>query len=570
MDDGSRCLLDVIDDPQLLQSFLENTNGAIERLEGGVIDNSSHKTLAAVKQMEANNTAAVAAITSLVTDSKQVDHVTSSGGNNSPLLSVNKAAPNQLIMDDKQMINMVSSSVGFIPISAFSSAVTAQSISIAQPSLTTLTSSAAFGQMRAPAPPWPPTSFQISGPRNPVTVQLPQQLIVAGAPTAPGLQQLLLTAPRHGAPPTQLGGGIQPGQLVQIIQTPNGTQILPANPSPAIQPIVTSNSTTKSSSNALTSRSNKQILPKPPGSGVSATNSVTTNSANKCGQMAQQNTLKMINGLTPNVSQTSGATPPTTQQILLGPGGQPAGVLSAGPNGTFILNPMISGIGSQPILIQQNMANVPNSVQLTLRPSSQPSSVMAMSNGLTCATTDQHNGLLNSVAKQTPSQSPQPQTFVIPNHSTAVSSATSGVVMTSAGRPGTNIILTRPPSFGAPHQSTPTVPTGQQFLQIQTPNGPILVPIPVQPHIIPQPQVSSASVNTQPTHGIQLGNTMIPIGPSHLTANLNSGLQAGAHPALHALLTHADNQNTQTVLQTSVPSVHTFNTVFLTSVVITK
>ena len=62
-------------------------------------------------------------------------------------------------------------------------------------------------------------------------------------------------------------------------------------------------------------------------------------------------------------------------------------------------------------------------------------------------------GLLNaltgqtpSVAKQTPSQSPQ--TFVIPNHSTTVSSATSGVVVTNAVIPGTNIILSRPHSFG--------------------------------------------------------------------------------------------------------------------------
>lgn len=567
MDDGSRCLLDVIDDPQLLQSFLENTN--IERLEAGVtnIDSPSHKTLAAVKQMEANS-ATLAAIT-LVAESKQVDQVTSSGGNSSPLLSMNKAT-NQVIFDDKQMINMVSSSVGLIPISAFSSAVTAQSISIAQPSLTTLTTSGV--PLRAPAPPWPPTSFQFTGSRNPVTVQLPQQLIVptgAMPMTAPGLQQLLLTTPRPGAPQPHLAGGIQPGQLVQIIQTPNGTQILPTNPSPAVQPIVSSNATAKSSSAPLTSRSNKQILPKPPGSGVSTTNAVTTNSANKCGQIAQQNSLKVINSLTPNVTQTGTTSAPTTQQILLGPGGQPAGVLAAGPNGTFVLNPF-AGIGSQQILIQPNLANVPNSVQLTLRPPSHGSSMVAMSNGLTTSnitssiTTDQNNGLLNaltaqtpSVAKQTPSQSPQPQTFVIPN-STAVSSASPGVVMTNAGRAASNIIFTRPPSLiGAHHQSPPTVPTGQQFLQIQTPNGPVLVQIPAQPQIIPQPQASNATVNTQPTHGIQLGNTMIPFGPSHLT---------GAHPALHALLTHTDSSNGQAMLQTSVATNQaTSNTVIFTS-----
>ena len=127
--------------------------------------------------------------------------------------------------------------------------------------------------------------------------------------------------------------------------------------------------------------------------------------------MAQQNTLKMINGLTPNVNQTSRAT----------------SVESAGV--------------SQPIL-----ANVANSVQLAVI-------AEVFSDGLTCATTDPNNGLLNaltgqtpSVAKQTPSQSSQ--TFVIPNPSTAVSSATSGVVVTNAVRPETNIILTRPHSFG--------------------------------------------------------------------------------------------------------------------------
>ena len=590
MDDGGRCLLDVIDDPQLLQSFLENTNGAIERLEGGVnpnVDNPSLKTLATVKPIDSTTTAAKVAVnipsmTSLVSESKQTieQQLTTAYGTNTPsLITLNKQTSGQLIFDEKQMLNMVSSSVGLIPFSALSSAGTA-SISIAQPALTTMTSTTPIGQMtssiplRAPGPTWAPTSFQITGPRagGAMTVlpQQLQQLIVqpTGMPMggAPGLQQLLLTAPRPGGPhASQLPGGIQPGQLVQIIQTPSGPQILQTNPSAALQTIVSSGTTTKTSSTTSSSRSNKQILPKPPGSGVSVSNTVTTNSANKCGQqMTQQNTLKVINSLPPNMTQipTSGSSGPT-QQILIGPGGQQ---MISGPQGTFLLNHMIPGLGSQPILIQQNIGNVPNSVQLTLRPQSHSSPMVAMSNGLNGGN-DQNAGLINAltgqsnnISKQTPSQSPQPQTFVIPNHSTSVSTSSSGVVMTSAGRPTPNIIFTRPPSFyGASHQSTPTVPTGQQFLQLQTPNGPILVALPNQAQLL-QHQQSNA---TQPTHGIQLGNTMFPIGAPQMTNNLNTSLQASAHPALHALLT--DNASGQTVIQTSHPSVQTSNTVIFTS-----
>ena len=589
MDDGGRCLLDVIDDPQLLQSFLENTNGAIERLESGVnanVDNSSHKTLATIKPIDSTNTATkvtvIPSMTSLVSESKQtVDQLTYA--NNSQLLTLNKQTSGQLIFDEKQMLNMVSSSVGLIPFSALSSAGTV-SMSIAQPALTTLTSTSPIGQitstvpMRASGPSWPPTSFQIANPRGggAMTV-LPQQLLLQPGLQmggGPGLQQLLLTAPRQGGAHTQhLGGGIQPGQLVQIIQTPSGPQILQTNPSAALQTIVSSGTTTKTSTTSSSSRSNKQILPKPPGSAVSTSNAVTTNTANKCGQqLTQQNTLKVINSLPQNMSQipTSGSSAPT-QQILIGPGGQPAGVL--GPQGTILLNHMIPGLGSQPIFFQQNIGNVPNSVQLTLRPQSHGSPVVAMSNGLTGANIaggDQNAGLINALtaqsannmAKQTPSQSPQPQTFVIPNNSTSVSSASSGVVMTNAGRPTPNIIFTRPPSFGAPHQSTPTVPTGQQFLQLMTPNGPVLVALPTQTQLLSQQHMSNP---TQPTHGIQLGNNMFPIGAQQLTNNLNTSLQASAHPALHALLTHNDNTNGQTVIQTSVPSVNTSNTVIFTS-----
>ena len=588
MDDGGRCLLDVIDDPKLLQSFLENTNGAIERLtEGGVnpnADNPSHKTLATVKPIDTTTTAAkvaanISSMTSLVSDSKATDHLTAFGANNPTLLTVNKQSSGQFVIDDKQMLNMVSSSVGLIPLSALTSS--AQSISIAQPSLTTLTSSTQLGQItssvpfRGPAPSWPPTSFQISGPRNggAVTLQLPQQLIVpAGAMPmgAHGLQQLLLTAPRPGGPTPQMTGGIQPGQLVQIIQTPSGPQILPTNPSAALQTIVSTSGATKTSSTSISSRSNKQILPKPPGSGVSVSNAVPTNTVNKSGQqLGQQNTLKVINSLPPNMAQlpTSGATAPTTQQILIGPNGQPAGMV--GPQGTILFNHMIPGIGSQPFVIQQNIGGVPSSVQLTLRPQSHSSPVVAMSNGLTTSnisSADQNAGLINALtgqstqnmSRQTPSQSPQPQTFVIPNHSTSVTNSSQGVVMTSAGRPTPNIIFTRPPSLLGPHQSPPTVPSGQQFLQLQTPNGPILVALP------PQNQFLSHT-SGQPTHSFQLGNTMIPIGPQ-LTNNLNTGLQTGAHPALQALLqTHTDNTSGQTVIQTSVPSVNTSNTVIFTS-----
>ncbi|CAG2105226.1 unnamed protein product [Medioppia subpectinata] len=584
MDDVGRCLLDVIDDPQLLQSFLENTNGAIgrENLHNSLHNNPNHKSIASVKPIDPKLAANISIATQF-SDTKQVDHVTSSGGNRSPLQSINKPTSGQLVIDEKQTINMVSSSVGLIPVSALSNAVTATSLSIAQPTLTAYTTTASVGQMsttmRTSAQGWPPTQFQLANPRGggALTVQMPQQFLLppgAMQMTGPGgIQQLVLTRP--GVPHGGIPPGIQPGQLVQIIQTPSGPQILPTNPTATVQSIVSTSVTTKSSSTTSSSRSNKQILPKPPGSSVSATNAVTTNSNNKCQQMTQQNTLKVINSL-PNAPQfasaqipTSGAAGHQTQQILIGPGGHP---VISGPQGTFLLNHMIPGIGGQPILINGNLGNgIPNSFQLTLRPNtSHGSSMMTMSNGLTAplmSASENNTNILNAlnanVAKQTPTQSPQPQTFVIPNHSTAVSSAAPGMVVTNAGRPAPNIIFTRPQMMGAPQSQ----PQGQQFLQLQTPNGPILVALQTQPQLIPQQQASAS----QPTHGIQLGNHMIPIGAQHMSSqlapNLNASIQtAAAHPALHALLTHTDNTSGQTVIQTSVPSVVTSNThVILTS-----
>ncbi|XP_054161550.1 mucin-2-like [Oppia nitens] len=591
MDDGGRCLLDVIDDPKLLQSFLENTNGAIERLETGVnVNQSGDKTLNSIKQPIDSKILSNISMSAINSDiSKNSDYVTSSGGNGLSLTSINnnrKIISGQTMIDEKPTINMVSSSVGYIPISSFSSAVTAASLSIA-PSMTTMTNTVGHLTSTLPLRTSTPNimpSFQIAGPRNggPLTVQYPQQLIVqAGAvqmTQTPGLQQMFLTTPRSGAPHPALPPGIQPGQLVQIIHTPNGPQILPTNPTATVQSIVSTNSTTKLSTTSSSSRSNKQILPKPPGSTVSANNTVPTNSVNKCQQITQQNTLKVINSLPTNATQftsttipTSGTMGPQTQQILIGPGGQP---VIAGPNGTFLLNHMFQpNIGSQPFLIQ-GVPNVPNSVQLTLRPPNNPS-VMTVNNGLTApniSVSESNAGILNmftgqttNMSKQATTQSPQPQTIVIPNNSTSVTSAAPGMVMSNANRSAPNIIFTRqqPSIIGTPHH---TQHTGQQFLQLQTPNGPVLVAIQTQPQLLTQAQTQPTS---QPTHGLQFGNTMIPINAphlsSHLTPNLTTSMQTAAHPALHALLTQTDNTSGQTVIQTSVPSVATSNTVILTS-----
>ena len=577
MDDGSRCLADVINDPKLLQSFLENDNGP-----NGTVDAANKAVLVASKIALSNDGTANGKITS-IKDSRQVNDVTSSRENISPTSTIRPPSiGGQLLMDDKSTVNIVSSSVGLIPLSNIQTAAV-NSISLSQPAtVTTYTSTTTPLRTTSPAVSWP-SSFQISTSRTgigPMTMQLPQQLIVPTgalplAQTTGGLQQIVLT-PRSGAPQgaAQLPPGIQPGQLVQIIHTPSGTQMIPATAAPTIQvPTTTSTNSIKSSSNINSSRSNKQILPKPPGSMNNNSNNVQSS---KNGQLQQGNTIKVINNLqqtnnaaqfaTNNLASSTSGNP--SQQIIINSGGQQPGVIAASPQG-FLLNHIIPGLGPQPILIQGNIGNVPGSVQLTLRP--QPQTSMVSVSGASLSSDVQNSALLTALAAGTQAQvkptqaltNSQPHTIVIPNHASVNNSSQgmviptgqSGMMMTTGPRGTPNIILTRPPLLNSPQ--TQQITSGQQLLQIQTPNGPVFVAL--------QAPLQNQQINVAPTHTstvqnqnqaqsqIQLSNTMIPIN--------TQTMQSNAHPALQALLSQHNDSNGQTIIQTAVNSVPTSNTV---------
>src|SRR5699024_8144145 len=137
-----------------------------------------------------------------------------------------------------------------------------------------------------------------------------------------------------------------------------------------------------------------------------------------------------------------------------------------GPQGTFLLNNVLPNIGSQPFLIQGNM---PNSVQIAIRPQAP---LYVNNNSLSSDQANLSIALSNNaqVATSKPQTQPsQPQTFVLSNTNSTPVSSSSSLLMTPSIRPNAPNFFIRPQFIGAQQ------PTQPQLLQIQTPNGPILV-----------------------------------------------------------------------------------------------
>lgn len=491
MEDGGRRLLDVINDSQLLQSFLDSSNVAnfkndstfTSKIIANNVKDSSTKS-----EIKAKKSVVVATKSSPSVSNVHCKKISKNDNKVNTLQS-------GLIMDKTQAININPSPVGMIPLSLaqLSTGVhsNSQSVSLAQPLTTTLTGTG--NQIRAPGQTiYPHTQIQLA-PR-PMTV-LPQQLIMPGMQMTPSnnIPQFVF-ASRPSTP----ASAIQQGPLIQIIQTSQGTQIVPTNPS-SIQQIVTSSPSTVKVTNS--NRLNKQILPKPLGSLASVSSSQPT--ANTSKTTTSQANIKLISSIQQPTASfgtplNTSANLNTTPQILLGSGGQHAGII-AGPHGTYVLNNIIPGLGSQPLLFPGNVQNSP--VQIAIR----PQAPLFVNNNLS---TDSSNiSFAFSSNPQVSTSKPQPtqppQTFVLSNQNPSVSNA-NGLIMAPNVRDNGQNIFFRQNLFGAPQVQS----NQPQFLQVQTPNGPVLVAVNSNPQIQAQTIINpQSSSNVQPST-IRIGNTL--------------------------------------------------------------
>jgi len=287
---------------------------------------------------------------------------------------------------------------------------------------------------------------------------------------APG--QVVLTRP--GAPTLPQ----QPQQYVQIIQTPSGPQLIQM-PVQQIQqqpqqviPIQTNVSGGKPVGQQQQQRGGgtKQILPKP----SSGSNSSTTTAISQP-QPAQQ----FIRPVQPQ--QTQGT------QLIIGQNSQGASLIQ-GPNGTLLLNPaaLQGHLAGQPLLFQTSGTGGGGGggpVQLTLR--TQGPVVGQSQSQNVVASSSNNTPLINALTSSASSAS---RTIVSPSQP-------------RVGQP--NMIFSPRPSIQAPQP---------QFLQIQTPNGPMLVAIqqqnpgiaqnPIQPIMIPN-SMGQQVIFSQPQQQIQ-------------------------------------------------------------------
>lgn len=538
MDDGGRCVL--INDSQLLQSIFGSSNSttvnatAKKDAQVAFVNMQKMETPTAKKEVKAKKSTVVA-----TKSSPGSNLVTPVDLNGKPTAATVNTLPIGLQQGQMQSqpLTLVPNSMGLMSLTG-TLPVNAQSVSMHQQHQTlTLTSSTAMNPasnsstMRASTPTiMPQTQFQL-GPR-PMTVQLPQQLLMPGMQMGqPGLSQFVLTSRNPNS-----SSSMQPGQVLQFIQTSQGTQIVKSNPPTSIQQIAsTATTTTNSKSTGSNSRSNKQILPKPQSSSGStaSTPSKNTNlqSNNKNTKLMQQQTsTPTFNTQTLNANSGFG-----THQFVLGSGQQHANIIT-GPQGTFLLN---NNFGSQPFFIQGN--GLQNPVQLSIRPQAP---LFVNNNSLAGDSSNLSISLANNaqLANNKPvMQTNQQQTFLF-NANPSAAGASGNLIMAPNFRPGTPNIFIRPPFATVPQQ-----PPQQQFLQIQTANGPVLVALPPQSQL-PQQQTilqqPPAQANVHP-QTIQVGNTIYQLAANPPSLNL----QSGAHP-LQTILTHPQ-QDTSTIANQS-------------------
>lgn len=240
-----------------------------------------------------------------------------------------------------------------------------------------------------------------------------------------------------------------------------------------------------------------------------------------------------------------GIQPNATGQLVVGQG--QSGVFS-GPQGTILLNQIIPGVGQSPILIQGNLSNLTNmqGLQLTLRP---PSSA---SPGQSLNTSNQNNATiiaaLQNTSQHTPlfapakSQLHGQQTIVIPNNLAHHGLQSQNINLTSA-IPNSGIMSTSSQGQNFLRSNIILSPRlvgpnqGLQLQQIQTPQGPIFACIPSQTIAVPHLPVAPTLPNAA-IGNAQLAPVTLPMhGVMTAGQGVISGLSLQSHAAPSALQT---------------------------------
>ncbi|KAH9423259.1 hypothetical protein DERP_003537 [Dermatophagoides pteronyssinus] len=465
--------------------------------------------------------------------------------------------------------------------------------------------------------------FQL-GPR-PMTV-LPQPFILPGGLQlatngSNNQQQFVFARPSLTHQQHQTTGP----QLLQIIQTSQGPQLIAQAPSAPIQTIATSNhiqtinvqqqqqqtSTvlTPTTSAAIITKnskgSNKQILPKP----NSAKNSKTNHQQNHQNQNNNSQNIKFIQ--TPTVGGTTNPFSTSTNQnatqfIIGGGGGVSGGIhqnhqpqLIAGPNGTFFLsnNNILHTNTGQTQFSQQPQFLLQNQQLLAIRPSGTGSlagqTFLVNPNALTTAannlnnndqltalnqlTIPQSSSIINTNKSSTTTSSSSTSTNITHHHATSLNhillnqNTNTPIVSQASGltafrqqqqTPGNliirpQIIGQQPPTSLSSSTTTVNNNSTPQLIQIQTPNGPILLSVNLnssqqQQQQPSQPQIQQPQTPQPQPQTIQIDNTLYslttnPVNQQQQPTTLNLG-GGGAATLSQTILTNQTHNQQQQLL----------------------
>ncbi|XP_064476623.1 mucin-2-like isoform X2 [Ornithodoros turicata] len=309
MDDGGRCLLDVINDPLLLQSFLED------------------KSEESAKELGTLSSAALENV--FLGHQQQQDHVTSTTTN---LLL--RQSPDSMGFGFDKSLNIAAGDSS--PRVAVSSTVPLPPNGQQHPS--------PHSTAPSPVPPGgsrPHSASPLPPPHTPSPG--------AWSPQTPG------PSPRScqstPAPTSKVSTQPVPRSTVVQIVSSAGTSVRTTSAGVAAPP-------------RIIQPKQPQLLPKPAGGNLPPPTQTAPppRATTKPPQPAPPpNTVQRA----PSVGM--GAAPAAPSPLLIGQPGQPTGVFPAGAQGTFLLNQYIPGIGQSPILIQGSLGQI-QGVQLALRP----------------------------------------------------------------------------------------------------------------------------------------------------------------------------------------------------------
>ncbi|XP_042901781.1 BRD4-interacting chromatin-remodeling complex-associated protein [Parasteatoda tepidariorum] len=586
MDDGGRCLLDVINDPKLLQSFLESGSDDNSKdpqdgtspesaVESPHLSKSSHSTLQnhlsnehLVEQQDQMGFSYAIDGQALLAQGGISATTTGLGG--MPLVVASAVTPQtyQHPSSSGATIHHLPSSITHTPLHPHSPA-SARSLtplhnvkspgpssvhSMPPPSPLQQTRSPLPSHTPSPAPAWSPAPpvlspassrtqtampsvafqqshnqiLQTSGSVTQFVTALANQQSVAPKLTLQQQQQLFLQ--QQLTPVSQH----QVNQRLTAVSSAVATSTVSVN-TPVVQLIPAQSNVTLSSRTShcavrpIQPKVPPQILPKP--ATCSANQFVTPTPAPK-----PTHTPVTTNQRTVGV----GLQPGTPSQLVINQG-QP-GVFSS-PSGTIVLNPIIPGVGQSPIVIQGNLGhltNLPGSIQLTLRPQNSASPAQSMN-----STNNQNNATLIA-ALQGPSQHTQTlfapakspihgqQTIVIPNNIAHAGLASQNINLSSAGIPNSGILSSTSQGQQFLRSNFILSPRvvgnhGIQFQQIQTPTGPIF--------FAPSQAIAVPHLQTATLGNAQLAPVTVPMH-SVMAAGQGgviSGLSLQSHPPQSAL-----------------------------------